>query len=44
MAVVINEFELKGDEGLTRHLRADRAALAALRWFARGTALPASQL
>ncbi|HSQ94999.1 MAG TPA: GMC family oxidoreductase N-terminal domain-containing protein [Croceibacterium sp.] len=33
--VVINEFDLKGDEGLTRHLRADRAALAALRWFAR---------
>jgi choline dehydrogenase len=35
--VVINEFELAGDEGLTRHLRADRAALAALRWLARGT-------
>lgn len=33
--VVINEFDLKGDEGLTRHLRADRAALAAWRWFAR---------
>jgi choline dehydrogenase len=34
--VVINEFELVGDLGLTRHLRADRAALAAWRWFARG--------
>jgi choline dehydrogenase len=33
--VVINEFDLKGEEGLTRHLRADRAALAAWRWFAR---------
>lgn len=35
--VVINEFDLKGDEGLTRHLRADRAALAAARWFANGS-------
>jgi choline dehydrogenase len=33
--VVINEYDLKEDEGLTRHLRADRAALAAWRWFAR---------
>jgi choline dehydrogenase len=32
---IINEYELIGDEGLTRHLRADRAALSALRWFAR---------
>lgn len=32
--VVINEFDLSGDEGLTRHLRADRAALAAWQWFA----------
>jgi len=32
---IINEYDLVGDEGLTRHLRADRAALAALRWFAR---------
>lgn len=32
--VVINEFDLVGDEGLTRHLRVDRAALAAWRWFA----------
>lgn len=31
--VVINEFDLAGDEGLTRHLRADRAALAAWRWY-----------
>jgi choline dehydrogenase len=31
---IINEYELVGDEGLTRHLRADRAARAALRWFA----------
>jgi choline dehydrogenase len=35
--VVINEYDLHGDEGLTRHLRADRAALAAVRWFAGGT-------
>jgi choline dehydrogenase len=35
--VVINEYELVGDEGLTRHLRADRAVLAAWRWFAHGT-------
>jgi choline dehydrogenase len=33
--VVINEFDLRGDEGLTRHLRADRAALAAWQWFTR---------
>lgn len=31
--VVINEFDLREDLGLTRHLRADRAALAAARWF-----------
>jgi choline dehydrogenase len=35
--VVINEYELSGDHGLTRHLRADRAGLAAARWFAGGT-------
>jgi len=35
--VVINEYELRGEEGLTRHLRVDRAALAAWRWFAAGT-------
>lgn len=35
--VVINEFDLKEDAGLTRHLRADRAALAAARWFAGGS-------
>ncbi len=35
--VVINEYELAGDHGLTRHLRVDRAALAAARWYARGT-------
>jgi choline dehydrogenase len=33
--VVINEFDLGDDVGLTRHLRADRAMLAAARWFAR---------
>jgi choline dehydrogenase len=33
--VVINEYDLTRDEGLTRHLRADRAMLAAWRWFAR---------
>nr|WP_166176475.1 GMC family oxidoreductase N-terminal domain-containing protein [Altererythrobacter segetis] len=32
---IINEYDLVGDEGLTRHLRADRAARAAARWFAR---------
>ena len=31
--VAINEFDLKDDLGLTRHLRADRAALAAWQWF-----------
>lgn len=35
--VVINEWDLKDDGGLTRHLRLDRAALAAARWFATGT-------
>jgi choline dehydrogenase len=35
--VVINEYELAVDAGLTRHLRADRAALAAWRWFANGS-------
>ncbi|MES2700164.1 MAG: GMC family oxidoreductase N-terminal domain-containing protein [Pseudomonadota bacterium] len=35
--VVINEWDLKGDLGLTRHLRIDRAAIAAARWFANGT-------
>ncbi|GAA0278382.1 choline dehydrogenase [Alteraurantiacibacter aestuarii] len=34
--VIINEYELIGDEGLTRHLRLDRAAIAAARWFANG--------
>jgi len=31
---IINDYALTGDEGLTRHLRADRAALSALRWLA----------
>jgi choline dehydrogenase len=35
--VVICEYDLKGDEGLTRYLRADRAALAAWQWFTRHT-------
>jgi choline dehydrogenase len=30
---IINEYELLADEGLSRHLRADRAALAAWRWL-----------
>jgi choline dehydrogenase len=34
--VVIAEYELREDLGLTRHLRADRAAWAAARWFAGG--------
>ena len=33
---IINEYELAVDRGLTRHLRLDRAALSALRWFAGG--------
>jgi choline dehydrogenase len=33
--VVINEYDLEEDQGLTRHLRLDRAALAAWRWYAR---------
>lgn len=35
--VVINEWDLKGDLGLTQHLRLDRAAIAAARWFANGS-------
>ena len=35
--VVINEWDLKDDIGLTRHLRLDRAAVAAARWFANGS-------
>jgi choline dehydrogenase len=33
--VVINEYDLEDDLGLTRHLRLDRAALAAWRWYAK---------
>ena len=29
---ILNEYELKGGQGLTRHLRWDRAALAVVRW------------
>ena len=32
---IINEYELKTDAGLTRYLRADRAGIAAARWFVR---------
>ena len=35
--VVIQEYDLIGDEGLTRYLRVDRAALAALQWFTRSS-------
>ncbi len=35
--VVINEWDLKDDIGLTRHLRLDRAAINAARWFANGS-------
>jgi len=35
--VVINEYDLHGDLGLTRHLRADRAALAAMQWYTRSS-------
>ena len=31
---IMNEYDLIGDEGLTRHLRLDRAALQVSRWFA----------
>ena len=31
------EYELAGTQGLTRHLRLDRATIATLRWFATGT-------
>ncbi|MCB2065802.1 MAG: GMC family oxidoreductase N-terminal domain-containing protein [Erythrobacter sp.] len=34
--VVIQEYALKQDLGLTRHLRMDRAAVAAARWFLTG--------
>lgn len=30
---ILNEYELTGDQGLTRHLRLDRAALQAARWL-----------
>ena len=30
---ILNEYELRGEEGLTRHLRMDRATLAAARWM-----------
>ncbi len=35
--VVIQEWDLKDDIGLTRHLRFDRAGIAAARWFANGS-------
>jgi choline dehydrogenase len=33
---ILNEYELTGTEGLTRHLRFDRAMIATLRWFVSG--------
>jgi choline dehydrogenase len=30
---ILNEYELRGEEGLTRHLRMDRAALSVVRWM-----------
>lgn len=30
---ILNEYELVGDQGLTRHLRVDRAAIATARWM-----------
>lgn len=30
---ILNEYRLRGDEGLTRHLRLDRATIAVARWF-----------
>jgi choline dehydrogenase len=35
--VVINEWDLKDDAGLTRHLRLDRALISAARWFSNGS-------
>lgn len=35
--VVINEWDLKDDHGLTKHLRMDRAAIAAAQWYLNGT-------
>ena len=32
---ILNEYELRGEQGLTRHLRLDRAALATGRWLVR---------
>jgi len=29
---IMNEYELRGDEGLTRHIRLDRAAMSLARW------------
>jgi choline dehydrogenase len=34
---IMNEYELRGEEGLTRHIRADRAAMALARWYVDGS-------
>ena len=34
---LLNEYELAGTEGLTRHLRIDRATAATVRWLVSGT-------
>jgi choline dehydrogenase len=31
---IMNEYELRGEEGLTRHIRLDRAVMSLARWFA----------
>lgn len=33
---ILNEYELRGEQGLTRHLRIDRATLAVARWMLTG--------
>jgi choline dehydrogenase len=30
---ILNEFELRGEEGLTRHIRLDRALMSLARWY-----------
>jgi choline dehydrogenase len=34
---IMNEYELRGEEGLTRHIRLDRAAMSLARWYLDGS-------
>jgi choline dehydrogenase len=34
---IMNEYELRGSEGLTRHIRLDRALMSLARWYATGS-------